>query len=185
MKNLIWNEYKKIFKFIVLILFFGSSLSYGMCEYDLNTQNKYSGRTTLISAANIGDLDMVNLLLQKGVNTNIRDKIGWTALMYAVEKGYVEIVKSLLNHGASIEIKDNSGKSVMFQLMNVMGCCDEAEKIIFRELGHPHFDPKVFNIVCEYADLNLHAIYYDIWALLKKELKKEALENPKKRKLDD
>ena len=51
-------------------------------------------------AADMGNLEAVKLLLEKGADINIRDNGGKTALMFASEKGRSEIIKLLKTHGA-------------------------------------------------------------------------------------
>jgi uncharacterized protein len=55
------------------------------------------GRTVLIAAAARGDLEVVNTLLRRGADPNIRDKRDYTALSHAVEAMYEDVVDALLN----------------------------------------------------------------------------------------
>jgi uncharacterized protein len=64
---------------------------------NVNAQTEADGRTTLISAAARGDLDVVKLLLQRGADVNIKDKQEYTALFHALEAGYDEVELVLLN----------------------------------------------------------------------------------------
>jgi len=61
-----------------------------------NAQND-EGRTVLIAAAARGELDIVNLLLSRGVDVNIKDNRGYTALAHALEARYSEVEETLLN----------------------------------------------------------------------------------------
>ena len=61
-----------------------------------NAQNS-DGRTVLIAAAARGELDIVNLLLSRGVDVNIKDNRGYTALAHALEARYSEVEEALLN----------------------------------------------------------------------------------------
>lgn len=61
-----------------------------------NAQNS-DGRTVLISAAARGELDVVNLLLSRGVDVNVKDNRGYTALAHALEARYEEVEEALLN----------------------------------------------------------------------------------------
>ena len=60
-----------------------------------NAQNS-DGRTVLISAAARGELDIVNLLLSRGVDVNVKDNRGYTALAHALEARYPEVEEALL-----------------------------------------------------------------------------------------
>ena len=70
-----------------------------------NAQNS-DGRTVLISAAARGELDVVNVLLSRGVDVNIKDNRGYTALAHALEARYPEVDEALLNRP---EIDPNVG----------------------------------------------------------------------------
>src|SRR5262245_14415059 len=53
-----------------------------------NAQNESDGRTALINAAARGDLEVVNVLVQRGADVNVKDKKGYTALFHATEAMY-------------------------------------------------------------------------------------------------
>ena len=61
-----------------------------------NAQNS-DGRTVLIAAAARGELDIVNLLLSRGVDVNVKDNRDYTALAHALEARYPEVEEALLN----------------------------------------------------------------------------------------
>jgi len=64
----------------------------------------------LFSAAATGDLDEVKrLVLDCGVDPNVKDKVGETPLHYAAERGHLDVVKLLLEHGADPNVQDNDG----------------------------------------------------------------------------
>ncbi len=69
--------------------------------------NAKSKRKTkaLIGAVKEGNLKMVKLLIEEGVDLDITDGDGWTALMHATEKGYVPIVEMLIDEGANVSIR--------------------------------------------------------------------------------
>ncbi|MFU7503056.1 MAG: ankyrin repeat domain-containing protein [Candidatus Tisiphia sp.] len=56
--------------------------------------------------------NLVQHLLNKGVNIDLVDKNGNTAAYIAVMRDNIEIFKILLNKGANIDIKNNNGTSV-------------------------------------------------------------------------
>jgi len=80
-------------------------------EY-VNMKNKYGG-TPLSFAAELGCLDMAELLLKEGADVNAVVSNGRTALYYAAHKGHFEIVKLLLEYNADVNNKANDGLTVL------------------------------------------------------------------------
>jgi ankyrin repeat protein len=68
--------------------------------------------TPLIAAVLQGQTNVIEYLLEKRVNLNLRDRSGNTALMWAASTGGdTNIVKLLLEHGAQPSFKDAYGNS--------------------------------------------------------------------------
>ncbi|KAF5625834.1 ankyrin protein [Fusarium tjaetaba] len=67
----------------------------------MNVNGSAIGQIALQRAADIGDLELVKYLLDRGANTNPKSS-GQTALQYAAMRGKIEIVKCLVEHGASV-----------------------------------------------------------------------------------
>ncbi|KAG9148251.1 hypothetical protein Leryth_012212 [Lithospermum erythrorhizon] len=65
-----------------------------MSEMDM-IRNGYDGDTPLHIAANLGDEQMVKLLVQKGANKDIRKNIGKAAYDVAAENGYAKLFDTL------------------------------------------------------------------------------------------
>jgi len=63
----------------------------------------------LTDACEKGDLATVRKLLDKGVDVNWKDELGFTPLSWASGYGHVQIVKLLLDRGAQINMQDNNG----------------------------------------------------------------------------
>ena len=61
--------------------------------HNINLKNKIGGETALIYASKKGHKDIVELLLDKGANLDIRDIKSYNALMYARQNNYEEIIK--------------------------------------------------------------------------------------------
>ncbi|KAK8552862.1 hypothetical protein V6N12_041436 [Hibiscus sabdariffa] len=61
------------------------------------------------SAASIGNLEIMEILLSKGANVNVKNDGGRTALHYAASKGWLKIAELLISHGAKINSKDKVG----------------------------------------------------------------------------
>lgn len=64
----------------------------------------------LIQAAQTGNTDAAQALLEKGANREVRDAHGMTPLHWAARKGHLPVVECLVAHGADIEALDGSGQ---------------------------------------------------------------------------
>lgn len=65
----------------------------------------------LINAANKGDFEVVEALLDSGADINTRDEQNQTALHQAASRGHTPIVKLLLEHGADVNAKNLFGQT--------------------------------------------------------------------------
>eukprot|EP00930_Biecheleria_cincta_P059235 TRINITY_DN44990_c0_g1_i1.p1 TRINITY_DN44990_c0_g1~~TRINITY_DN44990_c0_g1_i1.p1 ORF type:complete len:529 (+),score=108.30 TRINITY_DN44990_c0_g1_i1:125-1711(+) len=65
-------------------------------------RGKFAGLTPLMTAAQQGRLEAVDLLLQKNASLDMRDSDGWTALMHAVHSQRVDVAKALLAAKADV-----------------------------------------------------------------------------------
>lgn len=77
----------------------------------INEKNDDDGQTALMRIAQFGDDVLLDYLISKKVDLNIKDKEGTTALIHATKLGYLEIVKKLVNAGANMGLKDQSGRT--------------------------------------------------------------------------
>ncbi|KAK8647505.1 hypothetical protein V6N13_121240 [Hibiscus sabdariffa] len=71
------------------------------------------------SAASIGNLEIMEILLSKGANVNVKNDGGRTALHYAASKGWLKIAELLISHGAEVDATDRTGQT---PLMNAVIC---------------------------------------------------------------
>lgn len=55
--------------------------------------------TPLILAANLGDIEIVKMLIKHGANMNQTDRMNSSALHYACMRSHAEIAKELIMHG--------------------------------------------------------------------------------------
>lgn len=69
----------------------------------------------LIKAIFLGNLQMVEQLIEQGADINAKADNGWTALHYAAKRGYVEVVKYLIEQGADINAKNNAGETPLYE----------------------------------------------------------------------
>jgi ankyrin repeat protein len=60
-----------------------------------------------------GSVDVVRLLLDRGLDEAHRDNAGWTPLHYAAFEGHSAVVDLLLEVGARMEATDNDGRAPM------------------------------------------------------------------------
>jgi len=60
-----------------------------------------------------GYIDIVNLLIENGVNVNAKGNNGWTALMHASSGGYLAIVEILIKNGADVNAKNINGSTAL------------------------------------------------------------------------
>ncbi|ESO83376.1 hypothetical protein LOTGIDRAFT_56647, partial [Lottia gigantea] len=80
---------------------------------DINTRN-FEGFTPLHTAVSLNDDEMINILLDRGIDIDIVDgKSGRTALFHAVEGEKKAIVCLLLKKGANAEILNYAGNTAI------------------------------------------------------------------------
>ena len=80
-------------------------------EYpSLKDENDESGMTLLITAAQIGNMPAIKMLLEKGSDVHRCETIsGHSAILEAAKMGHYEIVKVLIDNGADPETRDKYG----------------------------------------------------------------------------
>ncbi|XP_043695346.1 ADP-ribosylation factor GTPase-activating protein AGD4-like isoform X2 [Telopea speciosissima] len=83
------------------------------------------GCSLLHLACHVGDLVMLELLLQFGADINMRDFHGRTPLHYCISKGKNPYAKYLLRRGASTSIKDGGGLTALERAMEMGAITDE------------------------------------------------------------
>ena len=67
------------------------------------------GRSLLYLAAENGDVDKVQSLLENVETPDQRDDCKWTPLMRAAQNGHLEVSKLLINAGADVNARDKKG----------------------------------------------------------------------------
>jgi ankyrin repeat protein len=78
-------------------------------EKEAGVNDTSCGWTALMYACFYRNLPMINFLLDKGADVNLKNLTGVTALMMAVEKKQTDVIGMLLEHGAKLNDKDAQG----------------------------------------------------------------------------
>ena len=84
------------------------------------------GRTILMFATEVGDMDMVNMLIDNGAYVDAQTNAGTTALMFAAARGHLDVVQFLVDNGATIELENDYGHTAI-QLAEANGHADIVE----------------------------------------------------------
>lgn len=79
----------------------------------VNVKMEEYGRTALMESAEMGYLDTMEALLQKGADINAQDRLGDTALILAAHKGQFDAVRALLKKGANQNVKNIAGRTAL------------------------------------------------------------------------
>ena len=79
-----------------------------------NQSNHFGAMSALHAAAERGDVGMVQMLLDRGADANIRSHDSYTPLHRAVLQNHGAVVKLLLDRGASAECRGNDGDSPLY-----------------------------------------------------------------------
>lgn len=83
-----------------------------LLDIGVNVKTCQEGMRLLSTAAEGGHLEVVQVLLAKGFEPDLKDRLGQTALSLAASEGHVEIVELLLGTGkVDPDSKDHHGKT--------------------------------------------------------------------------
>ncbi len=100
-------------------------LNYKVLEIALNHSEDINyvnlkGVNALLLSIDRKDIELINFLLNKGLNVNLKDSDNQNGLSLAVEKEYYkkEIVELLIKKGIDINNKDNEGCTPIFYAIN-------------------------------------------------------------------
>lgn len=67
---------------------------HGSC--DVNVQESQTGRTPLHWAVELGNGDLVRMLIQRGADLNVADKDWYTPFLLALDRGHKDFVTYML-----------------------------------------------------------------------------------------
>ena len=73
----------------------------------------FNGFAPLQLAACRGKLDIVVLLLERGVEIHQKSRYGPNALFFASQRGHKDVTELLLNRGALVDEKDDNGSTAL------------------------------------------------------------------------
>ena len=99
--------------------------------YDLEAKNK-AKKTALHCAARTGNIEVVNLLLEKGAKLEAKDKDGNTPLFHAIICGHKQVVEQLFISGADLEARNKRQKTPL-HLESYMGNPKSVQLILERK----------------------------------------------------
>ena len=77
-------------------------------------QRDFDGRTLLVNAAACGRENVVNFLIEKGVDVHTRDVSGFTALHAAVMSNNIKVVSLLVAAGCDVNATNQWGNNPLF-----------------------------------------------------------------------
>lgn len=79
----------------------------------MNNESHDNEPAALLSAAYDGNYDLVEKILNQGVDINVCNDIKETALFIAVDEGYSGVVELLLGRGADPNLRDENGDTAL------------------------------------------------------------------------
>ena len=120
-----WNKYKEIRKSLSQLNGFPDQL-----PKDINT-DAY-GESSILKASQEGDLAVVKILIDRGVDLNIWNHEGRTPLMLAVANEYVEVVEVLLENKANVNMKVDVSPDFITEM---------GERVALLFMGVPAYGP--------------------------------------------
>lgn len=100
---------------------------------DVNKVSADRGSSALMESVVQGDMEMVEALLERGADLNLRSKNGQTALMLAIGEGRSEIARLLIERGADLTPADALGMTAkkyaeLFKQKEILSLIEERMK---------------------------------------------------------
>ena len=92
-----------------------STLKLLLNKYKLNINSKAVTGTPLHVAADVGNLEVVKLLVNKGANINFKaGEANTTPLILAARRGFFDICDFLVANQAQVNLSDDSGWTALY-----------------------------------------------------------------------
>lgn len=104
---------------------------------DLTYRYEEDGTTPLHQAALLGDIDILQALLQAGASVDDEDRAGATALHYAAKR---QVVAALITAGADVDHEDHAGRTPGRRAR------ERSDELVVHELLYNHADPSKINL---------------------------------------
>lgn len=82
-------------------------------EANIDAKRPEFGQTALMWAANGGQEQMVQFLVEQGADINMQDEKGWTALMWAARRGSSAVINVLLAANANPHLTNHNGETAL------------------------------------------------------------------------
>jgi palmitoyltransferase len=133
---------------IISLLFYYSFYNNSNC---LEIPNEKS-RTPLHLSCNKNYYDFSCMLVNLGINMDLRDEEGKTAMFYAVKKQSIKIIKSLLLNGADKNIRDNNNNKCI-DYINLSNDEDNNNLTIYNILEDKNICDRIFKCQVIYQSL--------------------------------
>ncbi|XP_077200720.1 death-associated protein kinase 1 [Paroedura picta] len=83
-----------------------------LTNYDVNQPNKH-GTPPFLIAAGCGNIQMLQLFLNRSARIDVKDKAGSNAIYWASRHGHVETLKFLHANKCPLDIRDKSGETAL------------------------------------------------------------------------
>ena len=84
------------------------------CDISISEETERQ-RSPIHLASENGYLNLIKILIRRGAEVNIQDKLEMTPLPWSSYGGHFESVKYLLSHGAAVNASDSMGRTPLFR----------------------------------------------------------------------
>jgi ankyrin repeat protein/DNA-binding Xre family transcriptional regulator len=98
----------------------------------IKSQSKHHFIREFINAASKGDLNKIKQKIERGIDVNVKDELGWNALRSAASNGLTDTIRFLAKSGAVVNSCDQYGRDALYIAVNYG--YNEAVKILI-EMG--------------------------------------------------